>query len=484
MSRTFSTFCRARPPDGAPWMALAATTVSLLALPPAPATAGSWATQYQTAQSDTAIVGMAAATEDKAVGFGVEPDGQGNSKPVWFRTSDGGKSWNKQDASAGGDLLMLSHLVCPSSTRCWAVGMKILVSTGFGFQNVLIGSTNGGDAWFWPPPLTYSESRIAVRDSENFYLVGGSVVLPFVAAKAQKGFVPDVGGEKFQGISDAAFVGATEVFLANGEVQTDEKTGAETILPKGALLHSTDGGATWTAVFQGRTETVDRVWFFSSRTGFIVGRTAQGPFIRRTDDGGQTWFEVLIPTPSGVPAPKYLMDAVLFHAGAGLFVGSDKDEHDQAFHVVYRMRDGHTLIEEPKPSTAKAMFTLTCPSQKVCWLAGENHVIWRFDGTDDDVVPEEPVQGPDVGPGSDSGGGGKDAVVPDGTVGDGPSGSDTGGSGPQDASAGETGGSSGGGGGCSAAGSSRAGWLGPFLAALTAGIAMRARQRAGTRRTP
>ncbi len=446
-----------------------------------PALAGTWSTQYQTAQSDTAIVSIAAATEDKVVGFGVEPDGQGNSKPIWFRTSDGGKTWNKQDASTGGDLLMLTHLVCPSATRCWAVGMKILMSTGFGIQNVLIGSTSGGDTWFWPPPLAYSESRIAVRDPENFYLVGGSVVLPFVAAKAQKAFVPDVEGEKFQGISDAAFVGASEVFLANGEVQTDQKTGAETILPRGALLHSTDGGTTWTAVFKGRTETVDRVWFFSSLTGFILGHTAQGPFIRRTDDGGQTWFEVLIPAPSGVPMPKYLSDAVLFHAGAGLFVGSDKDEHDQTFHVVYRMRDGHTLIEEPKPSKARAMLTLTCPSQKVCWLAGENHVIWR---TDDDVVPEEPVQGSDAGPAVDSGAGAKDAVAPDGTVGDGSSGSDPGGAGPQDASAGETRGSSRGGGGCSAAGSSRAGALGLFLAAWTAGIAMGARKRAGTRRTP
>lgn len=448
---------------------------------PAVVTAGTWATQYQTAQSDTAIITMAAATTDKVVGFGVELDGQGNSKPVWFRTSDGGQHWNKEDASTGGDLLMLTHVVCPSSTRCWAVGMKALMSTGFGVQNVLIGSMNGGDTWFWPPRIAYSESRIAVRDAENLYLVGGSWVLPVVASKTQNGFVPEVGGEWFQGISDASFVGASEVFLGNGEVQTDDKTGARTILPKGALLHSTDGGATWTAIFQGRTETVDRVWFFSSKTGFILGHTAEGPFIRRTDDGGQTWFEVLIPAPTGVPMPTYMADAVLFHAGAGLFVASDKDEHDQSFHVVYRMRDGHTLVEEPKPSTARAMFTLTCPSQKVCYLAGENHVIWRFDGTDDDVVPEEPVPGPDGGPGSDPGGGGKDAVVPEGAAGDGSSASDGGGSGPADAAAGETGGSSRGGGGCAAAGSPQAGAL--PLAAIVAGIAMRTRKRAGTRRT-
>lgn len=466
------------------WERTLIVLVGSLAIGPVAATAGTWTTQYQTAQSDTAILTLAAATDVKVTGFGVEPDGQGNSKGVWFRTSDGGKTWAKQDAAPGGELLMLTHVVCPSSTRCWAVGMKVIMSTGFGIQYILMGSVDGGTSWFLAPALSYSESRIAPRDAENFYLVGGSVVLPFVAAKAQKGFVPEVEGERFQGISDAAFVGTSEVFLANGEVQRDDKTGVETILPKGALLRSTDGGATWTAIFRGRTETVDRVWFFTSKTGFIMGHTPQGPFIRRTDDGGQTWFEVLIPAPSGVPMPTYLADAVMFHAGAGLFVASDKDEHDQTYHVVYRMRDGHTLAVETKPSNAKAMFTLTCPSQKVCFMAGENHVIWRFDGTDEDVVPEEPQPSPDSGSGPDHGGPGKDAIGgPDATGVEAPAGldlppsSDTDAA-ASDASGGGTGGSSGGG-GC--ASGSTTGSPTPLIPLLLVGFFLAASRRSAAR---
>ncbi len=452
------------------------TTVIWLALLARPALAGTWSVQYQTAQSDTAIISMAAQDEARVWGFGVEPDGQGNSKPVWFRTVDGGKTWTKKDASQGGDLLMLTHVICPSALVCRAVGVKVLMSSGFGFQNILMSYTEAYQAWAVAPPMPYSASRIAPRDPDNFYLVGGSVVVPYVGAKAQTGFVPRVGDEEFKGVSDAAFVGASEVFLVNGEVQRDEKTQAETILPKGALLHSTDGGATWTAIFRGRPETVDRVWFFSSQTGFIMGHTAQGPFIRRTDDGGQTWFEVLIPAPSGVPMPTYMADGVMFHAGAGLFVASDKDEHDQSFHVVYRMRDGHTLVEEPMPSSAKAMFTLTCPSQKVCYLAGENHVIWRFEGTDDDVVPEGPPQGPDSGTVSDSGGSGKDAVAP---FADAPSATDQGGAGGLDAAGGEASGPSESGGGCSTHRSALpTTWV---LTAMWVGVTLAARRRARTR---
>lgn len=413
-----------------------------------PAPAGEWTLQYSTVQSDTAIVTIAAATEDRVIAFGVEPDGQGNSRPVWFRTGDGGKTWKKDLASPGGDLLMLTHLVCPTATRCWAVGIKIAMSSGFGMQNVLMTSLDGGTTWALPPPLAYTESRIAVRDAQNLYLVGGPVVLPIVDSKAGKGFIPKADGEEFKGIADASFVGGSDVFLVNGQVEENQQTGAKTILPNGALLHSSDGGATWTAVFRGHTETVDRVWFFDRNTGFILGHTAQGPFLRRTDDGGQTWFEVLFPVPSKVPAPAFVADAVMFHAGAGVLVASDKDEHDQSFHVVYRMRDGHTLTEEPLPDNSMAMLTVTCASQKVCYLAGEHHQIWRFDGTDPDVVPEEPGTPADPAAGQDLAG--RDATASDRTGTDQGPADQAGGAegpvGPMDPVAGGTGGS--GGGGC------------------------------------
>lgn len=353
--------------------------------------AGTWTNQYYDNRSDTAIITIAAASEEYVYAFGVEPDGQGNSKPVWFRTIDGGKKWAKQDAVQGSDPLMMTHMVCTSENLCWAVGVKLMLSGGFGVQNLLMRLDAKSDNKFMAP-LPYTVSRIAPRAEKDMFLIKGPVVVPVVDGKPQSGFVPQVDGERYTGITDASFVGANLIFLVNGEVQTDEKTQKKTILPRGALLKSDNGGKTWTAVFQNRPETVDRVWFFSANTGFVLGHSDAGPFLRRTDDGGQTWFELTFPQPGGVPRPKYVMDSVMFNAKAGIFVASDKDEHDQSYHVVFRMRDGYTLVEEPLPATTRAMFAITCPSQKVCYMAGENHVIWRFDGTDADVVTDEPSQ--------------------------------------------------------------------------------------------
>lgn len=399
--------------------------------------AGQWDLQNSTAESDTAILSLAAPTESKVVGFGVEPDGQGGSRSVWFKSADG-LQWSKEQAG-GNELLMLSHLACPSATRCWAVGISINMQT-MAFKNVIMGSVTGGDAWFIPvPTLTHAVGWISPRDETNLWLVAGAAVIPIVDNKVKTAFVPKIEGEPFNGILDATFVGQDTVFVVNGESEQDDQGNDIGILPRGALLRSDDGGSTWTALFRDRMEKPTRVRFFSDKVGFMMGETPQGAFLRRTEDGGLTWIEVLLPIPAAVPTPTFLGDWALFHANAGLILASDKDEHDQSYHVVYRMKDGKTLQEEPLPANDKALFTMTCPSQKACWIAGENHVIWKFTGTDEDVVPEGPVTGNDVG-------GMPDVAVPEGIVSDVPAG-DQATSG--DGTAGSDGGESSGGSSCS-----------------------------------
>jgi len=380
---------------------------------------GTWTNQFQQMTSDTSIISIAAATESKAVAFGGEPDGQGNSKMVWLRTSDG-KTWQKQDVT-GQEMLILSHLACPSETRCWAVGMSINMQT-MGIKNLLMGSVNGGEIWFKAPPLNYSISRLAIRDETNMWLVGGSVVVPVVDGKSKTAFVPKIEGEPFKTILDAAFVGENTVFAVNGESQQDDNGEDIGILPKGALLRSDDGGTNWVAVFRDRQEKPTRVRFFTQKTGFIMGEAAQGPFLRRTDDGGATWLDITLPTPASVPVPSSLDDMVIFNSMAGLFLGSGKDGNGQTYHVVYRMKDGHTLLEEPLPDNKLALFAITCPSQKVCWIAGENFSIWRFEGTDADVVSDDTPLIGDPGGGTDLIGTdlvGLEAVIPDQAAGDG-----------------------------------------------------------------
>jgi len=262
-----------------------------------PVIAGEWSLQNgPNLQNDTAIISVAAPIDTKAVAFGMEPDGQGGSRPLWFRTSDGQK-WDKEPASLGQDMLILSHIACPSDTRCWAVGMSINMQT-MAFKNVLMGSIKGGDSWYLPPPLTHAVSRIAARGPEDAFLVAGSVVIPIETSKVKTAFVPKVDGEPFNGINDAGFVGDDVIFLVNGESEENEETGVVTILPRGALLRSNDGGDTWTALYKDREEDPERVCFITDKIGFIMGSTPSGPFLRRTDDGGGTWMDITLPTPA------------------------------------------------------------------------------------------------------------------------------------------------------------------------------------------
>jgi len=65
------------------------------------------------------------------------------------------------------------------------------------------------------------------------------------------------------------------------------------------------------------------------------------------------------------------------------------------------MKDGHTLEVESIPDHKWALFSMTCPSQKACWIAGEKHMIWKFEGTDDDVIDDVTIPAGDDAPGSD-----------------------------------------------------------------------------------
>ena len=48
--------------------------------------------------------------------------------------------------------------------------------------------------------------------------------------------------------------------------------------------------------------------------------------------------------------------------------------------------DGVTFAQETVGDGSGAFATITCASQKLCWVGGGGGLLFRFDGTDDDVV--------------------------------------------------------------------------------------------------
>ena len=57
----------------------------------------------------------------------------------------------------------------------------------------------------------------------------------------------------------------------------------------GPILHTTDGGTTWTNITPDTLGTFWGVCFTDGNTGTVVGVYSQGATILRTTDGGTTW---------------------------------------------------------------------------------------------------------------------------------------------------------------------------------------------------
>jgi hypothetical protein len=359
--------------------------------------AGEWQKKYfeQPSNKEPALITVSASTEDVVIAFGKEKDFQGNDNGVVLLSKDAFEHSTKEPLTAGlmgqQGVVLVMDSVCPASDACWAVGIRIIMSSQ-GMPSIgglLLLTANGGDSFIVPAPPPDMFSRISARDADDFYLLGTKKVASYQDKKLASQFVPKVGDERFDSLLDASFVGSDIVFLVGGAEKTDQNGNFLGFEAKGAVLKSTDGGKTWEALIRGKEEVITHVKFFDENHGFIAGYGAQGPFLRRTDDGGKTFTDVLMPVPQKVPAPDSIMDIAFFNRLALLVVAGGKDKTtNTGFHVIYRMKDGLTLFEEQGTDEQYALLSIDCPSQKRCYAVGENHLVWRFDGTDEDVVED------------------------------------------------------------------------------------------------
>jgi photosystem II stability/assembly factor-like uncharacterized protein len=191
-------------------------------------------------------------------------------------------------------------------------------SLGFaaGDFGTLIRTTDGGATWAGVSTGTTSRlTSVAIANATTVVAGGGCVLLR--SDDAGQTFKPraiDCGGSR---IIDVDFPSAQNGFV---------------LLASGALLRTTDGGATFTP---GGTipGTVTDVFFTDSSTGFAVAYTDAGGAVYRTTDGGVTWFQRTTSTQrlNGVYFPS---------AGTGYAVGESS--------TVLKTTDGGETWD-PKP---------------------------------------------------------------------------------------------------------------------------------------
>lgn len=378
---------------------------AVLAMAPAARAAGTWTVQSANAGKGVGLT--CAVDESKAFAMGAVDDGQGNSVPVLLTTTNGGDAWTvgPLEGPVAGATVFLSDAACGTNGKCWAMGMSVGQTSGGGFdiRSRLISSSDGGKTWFWPQLQWIGKDwmfgKLDLVSDNDMWLSNGAVVIvhstdggaTFKAWKEPKLSAT----EKFNSIADTAFLDDQTGFVVNSKSTVDENTKVETIEAAGAFVKTTDGGATWTALFTGRAEAYDRLEMKDANHGWLQGHTTSGIFLRRTRDGGQNWEDVAIPAPTGVDAITSIDGLWLFDAETGLMVGNTKVGENAYTHAIYEIRNG--VLSEVLPDPLEhngSVGWISCTPQRTCWIGTGNPQVLKYEV---EVVapPEETATGAD-----------------------------------------------------------------------------------------
>ncbi len=262
---------------------------------------GTWTLQNSGGGGSATAVAIVDDTHAVAYGLAQQP-GSDDAVPMWMRTNDG-TNWNPSPAQGKmpGDLLMISSMVCPTKTKCMAAASSLNMQS-FSMSNAILKSTDGGNNFTWPPTKqwlneTWAFSNLDYVSDTMVWLSNGPNVAAVKVAGGMYEYqwkVPQVGEKKFLTIVDIDFVDENVGYAVNGKA-TEGNGGAVTIEPEGALLKTVDGGATWTLLYDLHAELAADLQVLSPSLLFLSGKTSEGPFFRRSEDGGQTWTELVLP---------------------------------------------------------------------------------------------------------------------------------------------------------------------------------------------
>ncbi|MBN1504170.1 MAG: M28 family peptidase [Candidatus Eisenbacteria bacterium] len=253
---------------------------------------------------------------------------------VVYHTSDGGDTWEKQDAGTGNNLWKASAI---AGDTCW-------ISGGFG---ELIRTSDGGETW---------EQLVS---GTSYYLYGVEFV------NSQVGWVCGDGGlikkSTNGGVDWSTQVSHTIQRLYDIEF-TDLNNGWA-VGNSGGILRTSDGGANWEVRTDVTTERMYDVCFVDSLHGWAVG--AAGVIVH-TSDGGEVWQYQY----SGLPSA--LMSVSFVDTQVGWAVGS-------AGIIMHTENAGATWTQQPSGSYV-ILYGVCCIDASHGWAVGNGSVVRTVDG--------------------------------------------------------------------------------------------------------
>jgi photosystem II stability/assembly factor-like uncharacterized protein len=301
-------------------------------------------------------------------------------------TADGGKTWTASKLPV--PLLGPTHIVCATASTCALLGLSGTVSCGSDLCQVtgtpsstFEETTDGGVAWTSHPGPAGLRSLIGL----------GAMACPTASscvAVESDAYAPD-GGASAYVTTDAGQTWKTESMPADfvprelrcASVTTcfvtgfDQSPGGSETAPGGAVLYTTDAGATWTAASHPSGLGVFGATSCATATdclGIFSGSDGQSSDVLSSTDGGRSWSSLQASgLPDGVvlgaacPAADQCWaagltdaqasaNAVSVAAGATGLIASTSD-------------GGHTWQSVPAPAGVKQVASLSCPTTTNCY---------------------------------------------------------------------------------------------------------------------
>ena len=380
----------------------------LLALPPllaaAPARAA-WTLQANGTAQKAGYFQISAADATHAMAVGTHDDGQGNQSGVVAVTTDGA-SWQQTRPATG----MLAFYT--------AVHMVTAQKAFVGMIGKMLVTQDGGGSWTpyteadWGPLKGPTITGIGFAGPGTGYLVGSGGTI----RKTTDGgttWTPLTGptGIDWSGLFVLDF---EHLWLWAGSSITDEQTGEITGYEDGALAVSTDGGKTFTTLFQGEARSIGRVFMINSDEGYMVSNAMAGPKLEHTTDGGKTWTAQPLPLGAAGGVPDTVFDVFFFDLCEG-FLLQEISENTQ---LMYTTDKGATWTQIPKdpfkvqiplPIAVYArLATFDFPSREVGFAGGffETLAGYSADGAGPNCGAGNPDGGHSTGDGGSDGDGG------------------------------------------------------------------------------
>jgi photosystem II stability/assembly factor-like uncharacterized protein len=262
-----------------------------------------------------------------------------------LKTMDGGSTWIDQSGSYG-DLYCVNF---PTANIGYTCGSSSYL---FGYTKIFK-TNDGGNTWneLSAPAMSYAQ-KVYFTSSDNGIFSGQDQNADGLLLHTTDG-----------GMTWSTCWSSTSIYYTKGIFFTDPNTGF-VVGGKGTILKTIDGGATWQTMTSGTTKDLYSIFFINALTGFVVGD--QGIFLKTTN-GGATW------TIKTVISDGYFIALCAKDPNSIFLIG--RGEPSSRNSKMYKTLDGGSTFSSMLSGTLHNLKGISFPLANTGYAAGDSGVM-------------------------------------------------------------------------------------------------------------